>query len=255
MRYLLTYVALLVGCAIVPGDCIGGEQPQGLEISCVRYAEKSFEVVRVDLTRATLGLYWKDEHGEPYTTFDRLRAGLARRKQKLVFATNAGIYSKQDTPLGLHIEQGTELSPLNRSSGGGNFFLLPNGVFLVQGGKAQVLSTEAYAAGAFQAELATQSGPALVLDNTVNAAFNPDSESTFIRSGVGVFKDAEAILVLSLEPVNFYTFANFFRDQLNCPNALYLDGAISRFYLPSEGQTPHLGHFVGLLGVTANPAS
>ena len=38
--------------------------------------------------------------------------------------------------------------------------------------------------------------------------------------------------MLADRPVNFYDFAHYFRDVLKTPNALYLDGTISRIYAP-----------------------
>lgn len=38
-------------------------------------------------------------------------------------AMNGGIYAKSYAPLGLYIEKGVQKVPLNRASGGGNFFL------------------------------------------------------------------------------------------------------------------------------------
>ena len=45
-------------------------------------------------------------------------------------------------------------------------------------------------------------------------------------------------------------FATLFRDRLGCANALYLDGTISRFYVPGTGLSDGPGDFAGLIGVT-----
>ena len=42
----------------------------------------------------------------------------------------------------------------------------------------------------------------------------------------------ELVLAISDEPVNFHLFARFFRDHAGTPNALYLDGNVSRLYAP-----------------------
>ena len=55
-----------------------------------------------------------------------------------------------------------------------------------------------------------------------------------IRNGVGILPDGTALFAISREPVNLYDFAAFFRDK-GCANALFLDGAISRTYMPGEG--------------------
>jgi uncharacterized protein YigE (DUF2233 family) len=42
--------------------------------------------------------------------------------------------------------------------------------------------------------------------------------------------------VISGAPVTFYRFARFFIDQLQCRDALYLDGSISSLYAPQVGR-------------------
>lgn len=41
------------------------------------------------------------------------------------------------------------------------------------------------------------------------------------------------MFVITEKQVNFYEFATYFRDQLHCQDALYLDGVISSLYAPS----------------------
>ena len=48
---------------------------------------------------------------------------------RVQMAMNGGIYDKAYAPLGLYIEDGKRLTPVNRSAGGGNFFIRPGGVF------------------------------------------------------------------------------------------------------------------------------
>ena len=38
------------------------------------------------------------------------------------------------------------------------------------------------------------------------------------------------MFVISEQPVNFYELATYFRDELHCPEALYLDGVVSSLY-------------------------
>jgi uncharacterized protein YigE (DUF2233 family) len=47
--------------------------------------------------------------------------------------------------------------------------------------------------------------------------------------------------------VNLYDFATFFQS-LGCKNALYLDGFVSRMYLPSEGREQLDGNFGAMIG-------
>ena len=45
-----------------------------------------------------------------------------------------------------------------------------------------------------------------------------------------------AIFVISEDEISFGRLARFFRDTLHCRNALYLDGAVSSLWVPSEGR-------------------
>ena len=74
----------------------------------------------------------------------------------------------------------------------------------------------------------------LVIGGKLHPRFLPDSDSRYIRNGVGVSPDGgTARFAISEEPVTFHEFARFFRDVLGTPDALYLDGKISRLYAPS----------------------
>lgn len=213
-----------------------------------------YDVVRVDLAAQPIQLFWRDAGEQAYGNFHRLRDDLGRRGERLIFATNAGIYGKDLRPLGLHVERGMEMRPLNRSRGGGNFFLAPNGVFAIAGGQARILTTEAYGTADIQPDWAVQSGPMLLIDGAHHPRFLVDSDSLYIRNGVGLVSPTEVVFVLSNRPVNFHRFASFFRDRLQCSDALYLDGSLSEFYLPALERTPAGRDFVGILGVTV-PAS
>jgi uncharacterized protein YigE (DUF2233 family) len=47
---------------------------------------------------------------------------------------------------------------------------------------------------------------------------------------------------MSKEPVNFYDFAEYFQ-KMGCKNALYLDGLVSRTYLPEQSSFQLDGNF------------
>ncbi|MBU2360127.1 MAG: phosphodiester glycosidase family protein, partial [Alphaproteobacteria bacterium] len=73
-----------------------------------------------------------------------------------------------------------------------------------------------------------------------------------IRNGVGTSADGRtAIFAISNDPVNFHTFARFFRDVLKTPNALFFDGSISRLYAPTLNRADFgfaaLGPMVGVV--------
>ncbi|MDQ1832613.1 phosphodiester glycosidase family protein [Massilia scottii] len=211
-------------------------------------ADTRFTVVTVDPARQDLRLFLNDEAGQPFKSFGRLQDWLQGRKQRLVFAANAGMYHPDFAPVGLHVENGKELAPLNLADGKGNFFLKPNGVFLLSKSGPAVLESSAYPAQSSDVRLATQSGPMLVIDGKIHPRFVPESSSRYVRNGVGVL-DGKAIFAISKVPVTFHEFATYFRDTLGCKNALYLDGSISSLFSTELGRADVGAPLGPILGV------
>lgn len=196
-----------------------------------------YAVCRFDPKADDLRLFLYGEDGEPYRHFSRLNSALGAKDARLVFAMNAGMYHPSRAPVGLYVEDGVARSAVNSSDCTGNFCLKPNGVFWIGAdGAAHVDETAAYLAAAPKARAATQSGPLLVIAGALHPKFLADSTSRRRRNGVGVTASGEVVFAISDAPVAFHEFATFFRDQLETPNALYLDGAISRLYAPELGR-------------------
>ncbi len=222
----------------------------GMRHDLVSYRGLSFDVVSLNPTKVDLQLFWKDQSGAPYRNFESLKLDLQKQNKELVFATNAGIFSSNFSPGGLHVEKGTVASDLNLREGEGNFHLLPNGVFyLNREAKAGIIESHQYSKDQPQTTVATQSGPMLVINGELHPSFSPRSENLHVRSGVGVNNKGDVVFVISRNLVSFYNFARLFRDKLACGDALYLDGNISRIFLPEKGLTETSGDFVGILGV------
>ncbi len=202
----------------------------------VSFEAKAFIVCELDLARDRVELRWRTAEGAPLGSLGSLVA--AERKTGAVpdFAMNAGMYEPDLTPVGLYIERGRELAPLNTRSGRGNFYLKPNGVFYWGPGAFGVSETTAFARTRPNVRFATQSGPMLVIDGKLHPAFLPHSQSLHIRNGVGIRDGTRASFVLSVSRVTFHRFARFFRDKLKCRDALYLDGSVSSLYAPSVGR-------------------
>ena len=140
--------------------------------------------------------------------------------------------------------------PVNLRAGAGNFGLRPNGVFWIEGGHAGVTETGRFMAMGLHPRFATQSGPMLVMGGRIHPKIRPDGTSEKIRNGVGVCEDGRVRFVISDVPVTFHRFATLFRDDLKCPDALYLDGSISALYAPNlsrnDGWRP-MGPIVGVV--------
>ena len=226
---------------------------EGLEVSCLTSRGATYVVLRVDLRAARVKVLWKNSVGAPYGSVDQAYRQLGG---ELLALTNAGIYSESHTPEGLHVEEGGTLSPLNLNGGEGNFYLKPNGVFYVADDRAGLVESEKFnsLSGRAGAQEATQSGPLLVIDGEVNRDLKPDSQSLYVRNGIGVKSPDEVYIVISEGEVNLYDFASVFKEQLHCRDALYLDGCVSQMYLPARGvylpeRRQCNKELVGLLGV------
>ena len=72
-----------------------------------------------------------------------------------------------------------------------------------------------------------------------------------MRNGVGVVDRHSVLFAISEEPVSFYQFATLFRDELHCPNALFLDGTVSSLHAPELNRSDKkidLGPMIGVVG-------
>jgi uncharacterized protein YigE (DUF2233 family) len=194
------------------------------------FDSQRYTVCEIDLARHELVLFSRDESGSPYAGFARLPK--ERHGAPLVFAMNAGMFHSDLSPVGLHIEDGEELQRASTKGGPGNFHLLPNGVFYLDNGRAGVATTQDFLARGIAPELATQSGPMLVIGGKLHPRFLEASDSYRRRNGVGVRDDGRIVFAISEGIVNFHHFARLFRDELSIDNALYFDGSMSSLYAP-----------------------
>ncbi|RDL51337.1 hypothetical protein BLJAPNOD_02470 [Ensifer sp. M14] len=217
----------------------------------VNHLGQDYIACTVDPAENDIRLYNKDQAGVPFRSFRALSLELRHREEYMLFAMNGGMYHDDLSPVGLHIEEGREQAPLNTNTGWGNFHLLPNGVFYIDGGKAGVMAADAYRDARIAPRFATQSGPMLVIDGALHPRFLPDSTSLKTRNGVGVTAAGEVVFAVSKRPVRFHDFATLFRDELDCPNALFLDGTISSLYAPDINRHDRLfpmGPMIAVVG-------
>jgi uncharacterized protein YigE (DUF2233 family) len=217
-------VALCAGFALAqaPGPC-----------AAMAYDGANYVVCSFDARRDDIRLFWKGPNNEAYGGFSRLANALASRGRALRFAMNAGMYETDLTPVGLYIEDGRQRHRADLRDGAANFHLKPNGVFYIGDGEAGVVETSRFLADGAKARFATQSGPMLLIDGRMHPKISPTGASAKIRNGVGVRDNWLVSFVISEDPVTFHAFAEFFRDKLNCQNALYLDGSVSSLYAPN----------------------
>ncbi|WBU59817.1 phosphodiester glycosidase family protein [Paracoccus albus] len=197
-----------------------------------------------------VGLWLYDDEGEALNNFSNLRSFVG--PQTLIFAMNAGMFHADHSPVGLFKSGDETYGQLVTTGGGGNFGLLPNGVFCTGGAQPyQVIESRAFAEAQPQCRLATQSGPMLVIEGELHPRFLVDSDSRYVRNGVGVSADGQtAWFAISDRPVTFHEFGRLFRDGLGARNALYFDGSISRLYAPQVRRNDFgwsMGPIIGLV--------
>ena len=203
----------------------------------------------VDPGRQRLQLFYQDDHGRRFGSIGRLQAWLAQRHETLVFALNGGMYSPGGVPKGLFIQRQNLVTPLDTTRGPGNFYLKPNGVFyLTTSRQAGICTTGQFRAGP-RIAYATQSGPMLVVGGQLNPTFAQGSANVVVRNGVGLLPSGELVFAISRGKVNFYDFATYFKS-MGCREALYLDGFVSRMYLPAQGWQQTDGDFGVIMAVT-----
>lgn len=146
----------------------------------VTYEQTDYVVCRADPDANDIRLFLNNSAGEPYGHFNKVNDALAEKGERLTFAMNAGMYHEDRAPVGLYIENGEALAPLNDNDGPGNFNMKPNGVFWIyfeHGMKVAGISvSENFELEAPDAIYhATQSGPMLVIDGKIHPRFLPES--------------------------------------------------------------------------------
>ncbi|WP_065333625.1 phosphodiester glycosidase family protein [Tritonibacter mobilis] len=215
------------------GITLWAGQAAAVECRDESYQGNRYSLCEVDASREELRLFLRDDTGAVMGHFSTIEDRLTAEGKTLSFATNAGMYHTDRSPVGLYLEDGNEEMRLVTNPGPGNFGLVPNGVFCLRDGRADVIETLAFEASATTCKSATQSGPMLVIDGALHPKFLQDSDSRYIRNGVGTSADGRRVVfAISRNTVNFYDFASLFRDHLDLPQALYFDGNISRLHAP-----------------------
>jgi uncharacterized protein YigE (DUF2233 family) len=230
--------------------CMAPAIAAALECSEVVFQDIRSTVCRVDIRTDRLQLFLADPSGRPYNSFRKVAESVSARKEQLVFAMNAGMYREDYSPVGLMVADGQQIHRLNMASGFGNFYLKPNGVFIVSATGAHIVESSEYRSLQPAPTLATQSGPLLLHGGQLNSHISPQGTSRLIRNGVGVINAHEVVFAISEDPVNFYDFAVLFRDRLHCADALYLDGNVSSLYSRSLGRADEHVPLGPIIGVT-----
>jgi uncharacterized protein YigE (DUF2233 family) len=151
------------------------------------------------------------------------------------FMTTASIVDSYCQPIGFYVRNYEEIKPINTDEGTGNFYLKPNGAFLVTD-KDVIVCESSQINNYSNVRIGIQSGPMLVVDQKINEKFNVGSTSKHIRSGVGMFTNENGskfiVFSISNQPITFYELAEYFLIEYGCTEALCIESARSVMTLP-----------------------
>jgi uncharacterized protein YigE (DUF2233 family) len=220
-----------------------------ISIYCCNIEDSRFVTFTVNPKKQNISFYYQNEQKENFKSLSNLQQWLEKNTKKLIFATNGGMFKKDHAPQGLFIENYNCLYPIDTLTASGNFYLKPNGVFYLTRNNNAHITTSAKFRSDPNIKYATQSGPMLLIDGKIHTAFTKGSSNVNIRNGVGILPNKEVVFVMSREAINFYDFAEYFKN-LGCTDALYLDGFVSRTYCPQKNWTQIDGDFGVIIGVT-----
>lgn len=196
--------------------------------------------------------------GIPYNRIEKVKEELESSGKVVWCIMNAGMFSPSREPQGLYVENGKVVKPIDPTPArlqGPNFVLgaedFPNGILLVKNDGFEIIQSTEWSEYQDRNEVvyATQSGPMLMHDGVRNPTFREGSTNLNIRNGAGVTKEGYLVLAISNIPINLWDFSRFFRSQ-NCETSLYLDGAISRAFIPELELYELGGNFGPMISVT-----
>ncbi len=144
----------------------------------------------------------------------------AMQKNKALIAINGGFFSPDYKSLGLRISDGQQTNAFKST----NWW----GIFLVQGGKPEIIAAKAYHAD-LKADFAIQAGPRLV----VNGHIPKLAPTTDFRTALGITNKGKVVLVatdgllLSTSELATRMQKSESEGGLACTDALNLDGGHS----------------------------
>ena len=135
---------------------------------------------RVDAQKERIAMYWQDRHGKAWGS-PAFAAGGIDGDGRVQMAMNGGIYDKAYAPLGLYIEDGKRLTPVNRFRRRRNFFIRPAAY---SGGKRWRKSCRCRRTNLPAIRYAVQSGPMLIENGVINWRLKPPPVPRKLRNGL-----------------------------------------------------------------------
>lgn len=203
--------------------CTGCHSPLKAESTPTEAKDSKFQIRTVDLNIESIEIV-----PSPHEILTLLQSSDI---EPWTMVMNAGMFEPDHSPVGLQIINGQETSPLNLRDGQGNFYLKPNGVFVITDtSNAMVVDSLAVPSNKDTWAFATQSGPLLLKNGILHPSLNPKSKHKHIRNAVCIQDSTHVVFILSIVPVQFYELALYMKQHLHCTDGLYLDGAVSVLY-------------------------
>tara|TARA_B110000046_G_C12968403_1_gene387813 strand:- start:64 stop:1209 length:1146 start_codon:yes stop_codon:yes gene_type:complete len=214
-----------------------------------KYLGKDYFAFVADLGSHEIDMHLKapsadGQENSKYISLGKVKQALETKGKEVLMLTNGGMYTPKNDPEGLLIINKKEIEPINLRSSKKtlNFYLKPNGIFMIDNGIPRIMETNKFYKLYREHELlptcATQSGPMLVIDGKIHPKLNHGSTSRKLRSAVGVMDNHKIVFIISANgsTTNFHDFSTIFLDVFGCQNALFLDGAISKMYLEKSNK-------------------
>jgi len=223
----------------------------------ILFKKTEINIFIANLDSNDINMHLKNEAGKNYFNAGSLLSFLKKEKLDPLMITNAGMFTQTYNPKGLYIENFRLIVKIDTGTAKHdvNFYMYPNGIFCIDSNDVPyIFTTQEYKALTMekkgQIRNATQSGPMLVINDSIHQKFTKGSANKNIRNGVGIINAKKVIFAISVQPINFYDFATFFKDIFNCKDALYLDGAISTMYISDLDTNSVNGQLGPLISVT-----
>lgn len=248
MKPLFLFIAFLLAFSCKNSIEKTSTQTGGVETAYAFDTLNNIPIVAYKTNTEKIRFFLQDENGNYFNNHGKLLKHIQAQGKQLTFAMNGGMYLQDYSPQGLYIENGKEIKAINtKKADYGNFYLAPNGIFYILKNGQAFVQTTANFKQTDSIKYATQSGPMLLIDGKMHPAFTKNSKHMHIRNGVGILPNGDLLFAMSKDSINFYDFASYFKNQ-GCKDALYLDGAISKTYLPSKGIKQLTGRFGVIIG-------
>lgn len=220
------------------------------------FNNQQYDAIIINPKMQQIKMHWLSPNNTPYKSLSSVKEDLEKQENKVLMLTNGGMYLENNQPQGLFISKGKELNSLDTDSNKyGNFYMKPNGVFYIDNKGGNITTTNIfkriYNKENNSISFATQSGPMLVINGNIHQKFMPQSKNLHLRSGVGIMSNGNVVFIISRSnKTNFHDFGSIFKDVFDCQNALYLDGAISKMYLPKLRPNDLGGNFGVIISIT-----